>query len=401
MIPIRTDYRMSRTPWVNYALVGANILVFLLGYNGSKLGSFSPLLLQPESPQLSQFFTSMFLHANFQHLLGNMLFLWVFGNALNDRFGHLSYLAFYLAGGVLAGVGYLLLNGQAPVLGASGAISAVAGAYLVLLPRVRVTVLVILIIYITYFEVSSMVFLLIQFVWNLWMSLKILGNFGGGVAYSAHSVGYIFGITVAVVALRLKLVPRDTLDLLDLLRNFHRRSRFRRMVARGYDPFNPNAGVSKADPPAVYGGGGGGGGGEESSGSAPATQADREMQLRREISQACADHMLGRAASKYLQLVQIAEHAVLPRQQQLDVANHLMASEQHPAAADAYERFLKHYSTYEHLADIYLLLGLLYCRYLDQHDRAERMLERAVELLDDPKKIELARSDLRKIRGHG
>ena len=96
----------------------------------------------------------------------------------------------------------------------------------------------------------------------------------------------------------------------------------------------------------------------------------------------------------------MTDHAVLPRQQQLDVANQLMASEQHPAAADAYERFLKHYSTYEHIADIYLLLGLLYCRYLQQHDLAAKMLELAVELLDDPKKVELAKSDLHKIRGH-
>ena len=98
-------------------------------------------------------------------------------------------------------------------------------------------------------------------------------------------------------------------------------------------------------------------------------------------------------------LVQISEQSVLPRQQQLDVANQLMASDQHPAAADAYERFLKHYGTYEHLADIYLMLGLLYGRYLQQHDRAEQMLERAIHLLDDPNKLALAKGDLQKLRG--
>ena len=288
---------MSRTPWANYALVGVNVLVYLTGYNGATLGHYDPLLLQPSFPQLSQFFTSMFLHAGWEHLLGNMVFLWVFGNALNDRLGHVSYLAFYLAGGVLAGVGYLLLAGQAPVLGASGAISAVAGAYLVLLPRVRVTVLAIIIYYITTFEVSSLVFLMIQLVWNLWMSVKILGDqFGGGVAYSAHSAGYLFGIAVAAGALSLKLLPKDDHDLLDLIRNYHRRSRFRRMAAKGYDAFTPTIGVRKTPPPVERNG-------AKSpppppSSAAPSappseSEAARELQLRQEIGQACAGHRLG------------------------------------------------------------------------------------------------------------
>ena len=88
--------------------------------------------LHPDQPEILQFFTSVFLHGSWMHLIGNMIFLWVFGNAVNDRFGHVGYAAFYLAGGVLSGLGYVLLAGQAPVLGASGAISAVTGCYLVL-----------------------------------------------------------------------------------------------------------------------------------------------------------------------------------------------------------------------------------------------------------------------------
>ena len=118
----------------------------------------------------------------------------------------------------------------------------------------------------------------------------------------------------------------------------------------------------------------------------------------REITDACGRHDLGGAAGKYLELVQIADSAVLPRQQQLDVANQMMSTDQHAAAADAYERFIEHHGTYEHMADIYLMLGLLYSRYLEQYDRAERHLEQAVLLLDDPRKISMANSDLRKIR---
>jgi tetratricopeptide (TPR) repeat protein len=82
------------------------------------------------------------------------------------------------------------------------------------------------------------------------------------------------------------------------------------------------------------------------------------------------------------------------------MANYLMSAEKHPAAADAYERFLRHYGDYEHKGDIYLMLGLLYGRYLHQYDRAEQNLTRAVESLDDPKKTALAEADLQAVRKH-
>ena len=395
MIPIRSDYRMSRTPWVNYALVAMNIIIFVVGWNGLSargLLRIDAYMMQPQAPLLYQFFTSVFLHAGWLHLLGNMAFLWVFGNAMNDRFGHVGYLAFYLAGGVLACLGYLVFSGNAPVLGASGAVSAVTGAYIVLLPRVRVTVLFFFLYILAPVEVSSLVFLLFQLVVNLWMSMSpaITGRAAGGVAYAAHSAGYVYGILMAAVLLWLKILPRDAYDLLNLIRNSRRRGRYRRMVAQGYDPFGhighaAGPGRRKVRSKSVE---------SRSAGSAGA----RELELRRNIADATARHDLPTAAAMYLELVQIADGAVLPRQQQLDVANQLMSASQHAAAADAYERFIKHNATFEHIADIYLMLGLIYCRYLDQYDRAEPNLEQAVRLLDDPEKIELAASDLRKIR---
>ena len=390
IIPIRTDYRMTRTPWVNYLLVASNVIIFLLGYDGSHVCRIDYWLLHPDLPQLHQFVSSVFLHAGWSHLIGNMIFLWVFGNAINDRFGHVGYLAFYLAGGVLAGLGYMVLSGNSPVLGASGAVSAVTGAYLVLLPRVRVTVLFFFLYILTPIEISSLVFLMFQLIWNLWMMPEISGAAGGGVAYSAHIAGYAYGIILAAALLVTKILPRDAYDLLNLIRNSRRRGRFRRMAAQGYDPFGhvghaagpPRRNVRVKSRQ------------ERSSESVGA----RELELRRGIAEATSRHDLPGAAARYLELVQIVDGAVLPRQQQLDVANQLMSSNQHPAAADAYERFIKHHATYEHIADIYLMLGLIYCRYLDQNDRAERNLEQAVCLLTDPEKIELAKSDLAKIR---
>jgi membrane associated rhomboid family serine protease len=348
-------------------------------------------MLHPEAPVLSQFFTSAFLHANLLHLIGNMIFLWVFGNAMNDRFGHLGYLAFYLAGGVMAGVWYVIMSGTAPVLGASGAISAVTGAYLVLLPRARVLVMALLLYIFVPFELSSLYFIGIQIAFNLLMVAVDTGGHAGGVAYWAHIGGYVIGIAVAAGLLATRILPRDAFDLLNLIRAGHRRRQYRRMVSQGWDPF----------------GRGGPGPGEDTSrwvssrtvgSSTPDNVLSREMDIRKNIAEACSAHNLAVAADKYVELVQLADDAVLPRQQQLDVANQLMASERYPQAADAYERFLKHYSGYEHLSDIHLMLGLLYGRYLQQYDRAEHYLQLAAESLRDPRKADLARSDLAMVR---
>ncbi len=393
-IPVRTDYRMKRRPWVNYALVVANVAIFLMGYNGGN-ERIDPYLLNPDAPQLVQFFTSVFLHATGQHIFFNMVFLWVFGNVLNDRLGHVAYLAFYLGGGLLAGVGYILFSGHAPVLGASGAISAVTGAYLVLVPGARVRVLMIL-YFITWFDVSSLLFVGFHFLTDLVMTLATnWTGVSGGVAYAAHLSGSVYGLAVGFGLVAARLLPRDEMDLLSLLHHVRRRQRYRRIVSDGYNPWQgtgpvrqpPRAGPSRRRVEArtlelVH------------SDTPPA----RELALRREIAVACSRHDMPTAAAKYLQLVQIADDAVLSRQNQLDVANQLMADEQHPAAADAYERFLKHYRNYEHTADIQLMLGLLYGRYLHQDDQAEQFLQRAVDGLADDRKTEMARQELEAVR---
>jgi len=388
---------MTRTPWVNYGLLAVNVALYFLGYHAADRESYQRIfnwMLHPDNPRLPQFISSMFLHGHFWHLAGNMLFLWVFGNAINDRLGQVGYLAFYLAGGILAGVGYVLLSGAAPVLGASGAIAAVTGAYLVLLPRSRVTLLVMLFYFFTTLSVSSLYFLMIQFVWNLMMSFSTrIGVGGGGVAYAAHCSGYAFGIGIAVALLALRVLPRDAFDLLNLIRARHRRARYRRMVGRGYDPFS-NVGAKIGSP------GGRWVDARTVEQSAPDTPGARELLVRKAISECFGRGDLPGATGKYLELVQIAEDPVLSRPQQLDVANHLMAGEQYAAAADAYERFIRHYGSYEYMPDIYLMLGLLYGRYLQQYDRAERYLQQAVDSLDDPRKLALARGDLENVRRH-
>jgi len=384
---------MRHRPWVNYALIAANIVIFMLGYHGMTqrgMQKVNSLLLHPNSPELGQFFTSMFLHGGWMHLIGNMLFLWVFGNAINDRFGHIGYLTFYLAGGVLAGVGYVVLSGKAPVLGASGAISAVTGAYLVLFPRVRVTLLI-WFYFVTFVDISSLYFLAFQFVWNMVLSVPdVVGppGKGGGVAYVAHSSGYVFGIAISAGMLAARVLPREPYDLLNLFQSRRRRQRYRRMVSQGFDPFGH--GPTAAPPRPVAS--------RTVSTERGDTTSARQMELRQQISADCASHDLAAASDKYLQLIQLAEDVVLSRQQQLDVANHLMSSDRHAAAADAYERFVRHYGNYEHIGDISLMLGLLYGRYLHQYDRAETCLAKAIESLREDRKLQMARDELAAVR---
>jgi membrane associated rhomboid family serine protease len=156
----------------------------------------------PNKSWLESVFVSMFLHAGWLHIGGNMLFLWVFGNNIEDRLRPFWYLLFYLAGGVAATVLEVALapNNALPGLGASGAIAAVLGAYLVLYPRARITTAVIF-VFITLIELPAAVVL------GFWFLLQLFSGFGqlgtrvatGGVAYSAHVGGFAFGLVVGLI----------------------------------------------------------------------------------------------------------------------------------------------------------------------------------------------------------
>ncbi|MCD4823000.1 MAG: rhomboid family intramembrane serine protease [Phycisphaerae bacterium] len=391
IIPIRTDYRRKHIPWVNYALVGVNIALFVMGYNASNAADSQRIahwMLQPEMPTLEQFFTCTFLHANWAHLLGNMVFLWVFGNAINDKFGQAGYLAFYLAGGVLAGVGYLLLAGNAPVVGASGAIAAVAGAYLVLLPRTTITLVVFLFYFLWPIEVSSLYFLAIQFIFEIFMTTRgWAGPSSGGVAYAAHACGYLFGILVSMLLLSVRAITRDDLDLLHLIAAFRKRLRYRKMVASGYDPFSQGIDGRLGKEVAS----------RVTSSEPLPPQATEEMELRQKINDACAAHNIPVAAELYTRLERIADEPVLGLQQQLDVANQFMADKEYTLAARAYERFVEHFNHYQHLGDIHLMLGLLYGRYLQKYSQAETCLIEAGHKLTDTEKKKLAQAELKAV----
>ncbi len=212
MIPLRDENPTRTVAYVVYILIAVNVLVFL--YNGTlapgarnPLGGFelvpSELInggdVGPPTPVPAwvTIFTSMFMHANLLHIGGNMLYLWIFGNNIEDSLGHVKFLLFYLAAGLGAALAQIAVgpNSTIPMVGASGAIAGVLGAYMVLFPRARIITLMFLFIFIQLVALPAYVVL------GFWIVLQVINTLissvgvpGGGVAYAAHVGGFVSGL---------------------------------------------------------------------------------------------------------------------------------------------------------------------------------------------------------------
>jgi membrane associated rhomboid family serine protease len=250
VIPVHDAVPVRRTPWVTYFLIGANVVIFVLtpaaevaGMEGSSLrelcrleafyerfGAIPREMIENEQlarvatgevavgrgsarcvearpsyekiPALSVLY-SMFLHGSWLHLLGNMLFLWVFGNNVEDRLGRLRFLLFYLVCGYVAAYGFALANSDAaqPLVGASGAVSGVLGAYLVFFPRARVWSLVPILFFIP-LRLPAWLVLGLWFVIQWVFASGFAVTEAGSVAYLAHVLGFVFGMLAAIPFLK-------------------------------------------------------------------------------------------------------------------------------------------------------------------------------------------------------
>ncbi len=236
MIPLR-DYRPSHvTPYVSYALLALNVgaflyqlllqgqvsdvragtgfisegqvLVFKYGVVPCKLFGDCPAntTLDAALPAWMTLFTSMFMHGGLMHLGGNMLYLWIFGDNVEAAFGHVKFLAFYLLCGLAAALAQALpdLNSATPMIGASGAISGVLGAYLFLFPHARVLTLVPIFFFVQFIELPALIVL------GLWFGLQLfsaLSGAGGGVAFMAHVGGFVAGAALYRLFLRRRREP--------------------------------------------------------------------------------------------------------------------------------------------------------------------------------------------------
>ncbi len=214
MFPLYDENPTRITPYITYGLIGINVLVFLheLRLSEAQLDQF--LQLYAVIPrQLTRFpdvewvtlFTSQFLHGGWWHLGSNMLYLWVFGNNIEDRMGHFKYLIFYLSCGALAALCQWVIdiNGNIPSLGASGAIAGILGAYLIRFPQTQVVTLVFLFFFVTTIRLPALVLIGLFVVNNVVSGLASLqagANMGGGgVAYWAHIGGFVFGIILGPI----------------------------------------------------------------------------------------------------------------------------------------------------------------------------------------------------------
>lgn len=208
-IPIKDDAPTFRTPYVTIALIVINTLVFIFSWSQGLKGfqmitiqfGYIPtelvnsLELTPQLPASAYLtpFTSMFMHGGWMHLIGNMLFLWIYGNNVEDYFGPVKFILFYILSGLSAVALFTIFSphSQVPLVGASGAIAGVMGGYMVLHPRAKITVLIIF-FFIQFIHVPAKIVLMIWFIYQLFMSLADYSA-GGGVAWMAHVGGFAFG----------------------------------------------------------------------------------------------------------------------------------------------------------------------------------------------------------------
>ena len=201
MIPLRSSERVYSHSFVTGALIAINVVVFLyerlLGYQLDQFVYNWGIV--PDDLRLITLLTSMFLHGGWLHLLGNMLFLWVFGRNLEDLIGGGRFLIFYLVCGLVAAVVQVIANPYArvPTIGASGAIAGVMGAYLIKFPRSHIDTLVLLFIFFTRLSIPAPFYLLFWFAMQFVSGFESIGQrsyMGGGIAYFAHIGGFIAGI---------------------------------------------------------------------------------------------------------------------------------------------------------------------------------------------------------------
>jgi membrane associated rhomboid family serine protease len=221
-IPLKDENPTSRFPYITVFFIALNILIFLyqffspqgLQYYVFKMGAIpyeithfktvsfiSPDSQEPVSRLLPPLavVVSMFLHGGFLHLLGNMLYLWIFGNNIEDFLGSFRFIFFYLLSGLGASLTHIVFhpNSQVPMIGASGAIAGVLGAYLILYPRARVLTFVFLFIFIRVMPIPAF------FILGIWFIAQVLNvGLGGGVAWFAHIGGFLIGIALIKIYTR-------------------------------------------------------------------------------------------------------------------------------------------------------------------------------------------------------
>lgn len=396
LFPLSTDRPLHRPTVTTFLLIAANVAVFVV----------QQYLSTQDPEQFERFMragqvwgrdfhwwtlvTSVFMHGGVWHIAGNMLFLWVFGPNIEDRLGRVWFLLFYLAGGAAASGLHAAFSAY-PAVGASGAIAAVTGAYLVMFPRTIIKCFYVIGLGIRY--LPAWWFIGLAVVWDLLMQFG--GRFGGmadSIAHLAHLGGYAFGMATAFVLLWLKVVPREQWDLFTQGRQMMRRRAIRSAATAQSREMAAHWENAKK------GGGAGGGDGRPSN-------ADRLAHARAEIVRLiCAAEFAGEcgAARAYRKLIDEfgaqpsggVGATTLSRRHQLELGHWFYQQHDVEGAVYAYERFLEAYPKDSEAGQVRLLLGMIHARSLNDPVKAKQLIAQAVGELRDDAAIEMAKKEL-------
>ncbi|MHC4820430.1 MAG: rhomboid family intramembrane serine protease [Planctomycetota bacterium] len=393
ILPLGDENPASRKPYVTWAIIALNGLVFLAlnllrGQEGSvtEISQADALAygLVPADPTPWAFLSCQFVHANLLHLVGNMWFLHIFGDNVEDKMGRLSFLGFYLLGGIVASVAFLLFGStivsalgarggdlaevwqQVPLVGASGAIAAVTGAYIVFFPKARIRVLWWL-IFVGFSSFPAILVVGMFFLKDL-ISAAIVGSsmlggaaHVGGVAYAAHVGGTVMGIVVAFL-----LKPR--------------------LRARGGSPWDKDTGFSKRVSEDTDSG-------EWSAGwDGPRTMPSKD--LRDQLVGAVLDQRMELALDLYGKWKAQPRHKVLPPGVEIEIAHEIVRRGDIHGALDAYRSYLGRHPVAPDAAEAKFRLGLLHARATGEHRRAREWLLQAIQEHGNPATVEYAKREL-------
>lgn len=379
-IPLGTNRPLTRKTRIVPILIGINLAVFVL-----------QIILQSQDPRLAEQLldfghiwgrdltpwspiTSAFLHGSFMHVAGNMLALFVFGPPVEDRFGRLGFTIFYLAGAVGSGLIHVAMSDH-PAIGASGAIAAVTGAFLVLFPNSRIRILWLFII----------IQILMAPAWwliGLWIVIDLFSQtfqVQNGTANAAHLGGYGFGIAVALILLWTHILPREpNYDLFSILKHKQRKRAFQ-AASRSSSPLPVKSARKKPE--------------KEDPKTAELAQR------RAQVSERLGEGNLEDAAARYLSMVEYFASdedapTTMHRDAQYQIANHLYSTGQRQEALDAYQALIKDYPNDKERDVICILRARINAQDLNNPDAARSILTTLIEQSSDDDIKSLALSEL-------
>jgi membrane associated rhomboid family serine protease len=359
LLPIGTDVQLRNYPSVTYMLIGVNMLFFALSWSVQRAaGDQSTNLainqiqtflyeceLSSSNFNIWSLFMYQFIHASWWHVIGNMIFLLPFGKVVEDRLGHIGFLALYLGCGAFGGVLHVLLY-NVTVIGASGSVCAITAAFAVLAPRSKIKILFVFFL-ITIFEVPGLLLVIFQVVFD---ALNLLGSMagadGGPTAWVVHLGGYVSGIFVIFLLLVTGLIPRGEYDLIRVIQQANRRRQFRAVVSQSRTVKETKEKKLSAN-----------------------------QLARASIAQSIVSGQHQVAANQYIKVLNEDPTFTLDSRTRVEVANALLRTQHVSEATVLYEQHLKDKPTPDDVSTVALLLAAKYARVLDNPVRSLELVD--------------------------